>query len=310
MIVNGEEYLPLREAAARLGVPENTLRGQRWRGKIKTKKLRGSKHHLYCVGPAQKTEEKVKPRKSSSSVYKVVSLWDVHVPDADAFAFKAVLDFIKDYQPDHVVLGGDFLELESCSTHGGVANPLALTDEIKAGKKALSRIKDCAPNAAITYLEGNHERRLNRVVISSLPTFDGAIDIPSMLCLDDIDVEWVPYRQLWRPNINGIMGKLAYTHGEWATMHHANKHLQQYGCSVRYGHTHRPQSATRGYADGRVCIAIGSPCLRTLDVGWAGPHHGWLHGFGVDEFMPDGTFTSQNVIMSDRKFAWNGRIYG
>lgn len=309
MIFNGEEYLPLRQAAARLGVPENTLRGQRWRGKIKTRKVRGSQNYLYCVGPAA---ESIAPKKqkTKNSTYRVVSLWDVHVPDADAFALRAVLDFVKEYKPDHVVLGGDFLELESCSAHGGVANPLALMDEIKAGKKTLDRLQAAAPDAVITYLEGNHETRLSRAVISSLPTFDGALDVPSLLELRDRGIEWVPYRRLWRPMIGDVPGKLAYTHGEWATMHHAAKHLQQYGVSVRYGHTHKPQSATRGYADGRVCIALGSPCLRTLDPGWAGPHHGWLHGFGIDEFMPDGTFTAQNLVMVDRRFAWNGKIYG
>lgn len=253
--------------------------------------------------PAQKSQK-------SGASYRILSLWDVHVPEADAFALKAVIDFAKDHQPDHIVLGGDFLELESCSMHGGNANPRALVDEIKAGQKAIKRLMDACPNAKITYLEGNHETRLSRVVVSSIPAFDGALDVPSLLHLSDLGIEWVPYRKLWHPTINGVKGKLAYTHGEWATNYHASKHLQMYGVSVRYGHTHRPQTYCRGYADGSVAIAVGSPCLRTLDPSWAGPHNGWLHGFGWDEFMPDGTFTAQNVVMANRRFAFCGKVYG
>jgi len=108
----------------------------------------------------------------------------------------------------------------------------------------------------------------------------------------------------------GIKGKLFYTHGEWATMHHAAKHINAYGVSVRYGHTHKPQVFTRGYGDGRVCIAIGTGCLRTLSPSWAGPNNGWLHGFGWDEFWPDGRFTAKNIVMVDRSFCWDGKAYG
>lgn len=244
-------------------------------------------------------------------VYRIVSLWDVHVPDADAFAFKAALDFIRDVQPDHVVLGGDFLELASCSQHGGDPDPLFLDQEIAAGRKALDRIRDAAPCAKTTYLQGNHESRLERVIIAQLPTFHGAMSLPELLDLEGRGIEWVPYKRLWRPELpSGAKGKLHYTHGETAQKHHAAGHLDRYGVSVRYGHTHKFQCFTRGFADHRVCISIGSPCLRTLDPAWIGPHSGWTHGFGYDEFLPDGTFTAHNLVMANRRFSWCGKVYG
>jgi len=136
------------------------------------------------------------------------------------------------------------------------------------------------------------------------------LTLPNLLELDAIGCEWVPFRKLWSPTINGTPARLAYTHGEWANLHHAKKHLDAYGVSVRYGHTHRPQTTTRGYADGRVLMSLGSPCLRTLAPSWAGPHNGWLHGFGWDEFFADGKFTASNVVMADRAFAWRGKVYG
>ena len=318
------EWLPRNEAAKRLGVSPNTLKSRKHRNLIETKRDKNGR--LLFAVPKQSAitsdewdalrelmpqQEEVKHAPSKSgSTYRILSLFDVHVPDADAFAFKAVLDFARDKQPDHIVIGGDFLELESCSQHGGNPNPRALVDEIKAGRKALQRLRDACPDAALTYLEGNHETRLNRIVSASIPSFDGALTVPNLLELDTLGCEWIPFRKLWTPTIDGTPGKLSYTHGEWSSMHHAKKHLDAYGVSVRYGHTHRPQTTTRGFADGRVLMSIGSPCLRTLAPSWAGPHNGWLHGFGWDEFFADGRFTASNIVMADRCFAWRGKVYG
>ena len=320
------EWLKLGEAAKRLGISTMALKKRRQRHQINVKPIGDGGQFVYEV-PVETSDitpdewevlrELVTDKapahveaEQTGATYRILSLFDVHVPEADAFALKAVLDFAHDEQPDHIVLGGDFLELESCSMHGGNANPLALVDEIKAGRKAISRIREACPGAALTYLEGNHETRLNRVVAAALPSFDGALTLPNLLELDAIGCEWVPYRKLWNPTIDGKRARLAYTHGEFASLHHAKKHLDTYGVSVRYGHTHRPQTTTRGFADGRVLMALGSPCLRTLAPSWAGPHNGWLHGFGWDEFFSDGKFTASNVVMADRAFAWRGKVYG
>ena len=323
MTGGGTRWLPLKEAAEALGMSRDKLRSLRQRGRTEARKEGGQ--YLYAV-PGDETKPVIDadewgvlrellatpapPAREAQAIggtYRVLSLYDVHVPEADAFAFKAVLDFARDVQPEHIVIGGDFLELESCSQHGGVANPLALVDEIKAGRKALDRLREACPSAAFTYLEGNHETRLGRVVAAALPTFDGALDLPSLLRLPELDCAWVPYRKLWRPFPEA---QLAYTHGEWASLHHAKKHVEAYGVSVRYGHTHRPQTHTRSYGDGRILSGIGTGCLRTLDPDWIGPNHGWSHGFGFDEFTPDGAVTAHNIVIADRRFAWGGKGYG
>lgn len=241
-----------------------------------------------------------------------MSLWDVHVPDHDERALSAVLALIEDSKPDCVVIGGDFLELGSMSQHGGEPRPPSLAEDIDAGRRVLHRLRRAAgDDAEIHYLEGNHETRHTRKVIAYLPEMAGFNSIPEALGLQDLGIGWSDYRQFWRPELpSGARGRLHYTHGEWSNKHHANTHLDRYGVNVRYGHTHKPQVFTRGYADGVVRVAIGSPCLRTLDPGFAGPASGWCHGFGIDEFMPDGTFTFHNVVMTDRRFAVGGRTYG
>jgi len=159
------EWLPRHAAAKRLNVSPNTLKSRKNRGLIETKKDANGRL-LFAV---PKESAKVTPDEwealrelmpkaevadekpvSQGDTYTILSLFDVHVPDADAFAVRAILDFARDRQPNHIVLGGDFLELESCSQHGGNPSPLALVDEIKAGRKTLDRIREACPNAALT----------------------------------------------------------------------------------------------------------------------------------------------------------------
>lgn len=256
------------------------------------------------TGPSDKV---VDPQR----IYTVASLWDVHVPDHDEKALRAVFAWLEDNQPDCLVIGGDFMELASMSQHGGDPNPPSMNSELDAGRRILYRLRAILPDSKIVYLEGNHETRHERKVINRLPELFGVNTIPELLHLPQLGIHWLKYQEMWQPRLpSGNFGKLYYTHGKWALKHHANKHLDQYGVSTRYGHTHKPQTFTRGYADGAVRIGIGSPCLRTLDPDWAGKAAGWCHGFGVDLFMPDGTFTNHNVIMVNRRFAYAGKIYG
>ncbi len=253
----------------------------------------------------------VYPGPNVRDTYRVVSLWDVHVPEHDERAVAAVIDWIEANGADCVVIGGDFLELESMSQHGGHPRPASFREDIDAGTSVLHRLRRAAPDAKMVYLEGNHESRHTRKVINRLAELHGYNSIPEALGLQGLGIHWVPYKKMWRPTLaDGVKGKLRYTHGQWATKHHAAKHLDVYGSSVRFGHTHKPQVFTRGYVGGIVRVGIGSPCLRTLDPEWIGEASGWAHGFGIDEFMQDGSFTSQNVLMTDRRFAWAGKVYG
>ncbi|MEY4374058.1 MAG: hypothetical protein RL760_224, partial [Candidatus Eisenbacteria bacterium] len=163
---------------------------------------------------------------------------DIHIPDHDAFAVRAFLRWLSDARPDAVVLGGDVLELESCSGHGGNIHSAPLfTHEIECGNRFLDDLQAAAPSAEIHYLEGNHETRLKRKVDTHIPTLTGALSLPDLLRLSDRGISWLPYGKVLRLG----QSKLGFTHGVRHNDHHAKAHLAIYGSSVVYGHTHRPQ---------------------------------------------------------------------
>lgn len=308
-------WLSTEDACSTLHVAERTL--QRWaqEGKIHYKphpdrprsRLYLLEDKATAVAPPAPCPSG-QPMKATRSI---LGIWGVHVPDHDEKALSAVLQFIRDYQPDEILIGGDFLELESASRHGGVASLRSLLDEIKAGKKVIQTFRKAAPKAKFTYLEGNHEQRLSNVVVDSLPTFDGALSIPALLDFEKFDIEWMPYGKLYRPrHSSGALSKLHYVHGAWASKYHASKTTDVYGVCVRYGHVHTAQCYLRGRTDGGVYGAWATPCLRSLDVPWTQGPSCWVHGLSFDEIFDDGSFTANTIVMANRRFAWCGKIYG
>jgi predicted phosphodiesterase len=236
----------------------------------------------------------------------IVGIFDAHVPDHDPRLWSSWLDWCRDEKPAEVIIGGDFLELESCSEHGGVARPALFTEEIAAGKDALADIRRTNPTAKITYLEGNHETRLRRKVVNRLPDLDGAVTLPDQLELRKLGVSWHKYGDVVR------RGKLGFTHGWWTNDHHAAKHLRKAKCSIAYGHTHRPQMYSDADADGDVIAAFGMPCMRKLRPEWLdGQPVGWMQGFGVFYVHPDGRrFSPYMVLAFEGAFVWSGKGYG
>lgn len=235
----------------------------------------------------------------------IVHICDVHVPDHDRALWASFLQWCRDERPVEVIIGGDFLELESCSQHGGVARPSLLVEDVKAGKEALRELRAANPRARMTYLEGNHETRLRRKVVHGVPELDGALRLPELLGLARLHIDFRPYGEVIH------RGKLGFTHGWWTPDHHAAKHLREIGTSIAYGHTHRPQIYTRGAANGDVRGAFGMPCMRKLEAEWLdGRPSGWMQGFGVVYVRADGNFSPYMVLAVDGAFVWAGKQYG
>lgn len=237
----------------------------------------------------------------------IVGIFDAHVPDHDPRLWASWLDWCRDEKPGEIIIGGDFLELESCSKHGGVARPALLREEVEAGQEALAEIRRVNPRARLTYLEGNHETRLTRKVVGDAPTLEGSISLPAMLELKKLGVSWHKYGDVVK------RGKLGFTHGWWCNDHHAATHLRRAKCSLAYGHTHRPQMYIDGGADGSVLGAFGMPCMRKLDASWVnGAPTGWVQGFGVF-YMHEGNaglFSPYMVLAFEGAFVWGGKGYG
>jgi predicted phosphodiesterase len=234
-------------------------------------------------------------------------IFDVHVPDHDPTVWAAWLDWCRNNRPDVVVLGGDFMDVESMSSHGGNPDPPTLADEIRPAKACLREVRKANPDARIVYLEGNHETRFSRWIANNAKNLHGLVDLPALLGLEALGIEWLPEGKPLK------LGKLRFIHGFSTVDAHAKKHFHDYGMrSVTYGHTHRPQIYTSGDIDGSVRGAFGMPCACRLEAPYLkNKPSGWMQGFGVYYVRASGCFHVYQVLFSNGiAVCPAGRVYG
>lgn len=102
-----------------------------------------------------KTNKKVKENKKK----KVMIINDVHVP----YQHEGLLDEIKKHKDmDYLVIGGDLIDCESCSSFQMLERP-TLEEELVAAHEFIQEINKII-DAEIICIKGNHEERLEREI--------------------------------------------------------------------------------------------------------------------------------------------------
>lgn len=257
--------------------------------------------------------KKVKGAYNGRGIQRILVLSDVHVPEHDRKVWQTSLAIARDLRPHEVVLLGDFLEMASCSQHGG-AELEKLTEDFMAGRMALKEIREAVgSDCRITYLEGNHESRLTRFLMSKAPQLRDSLSFQVGLTLDQLDVDWISEAK--QPITRG---DLDLTHGhqdlrERPSKYHGGKMADVYGRpgrAVLYGHTHKPQVYTRPTVGGHA-TAVGLGCARSLAPGWLhGAQAGWVHQIALVYLTPAGRSHIYPITFTHGQTVLNGKLYG
>ena len=221
-------------------------------------------------------------------------------------AWKVAKRFIADVKPSGIVLGGDFLDMESLS--GWLENQRRLLEmrryskEMEIANRELDELQNSCPSSKVWYMEGNHEGWVERY-LDKHPNMEGTLDLRKDLSLESRKIDWIKE--------NGLLqiGKMFFLHGWVHNTYHAKAHLQLLGDNCMYGHVHKPQLFTQELrAHRRTHGAWSVGCLCDLN-----PHfmrnkpNSWQHGFGYVEFRPDGMFQAHliNIVEGSMTFAGN-----
>ena len=215
--------------------------------------------------------------------------------------------FVQDFKPDILIDGGDHLDLPYISSFN--KDKLLLLEK-KRLKKDFDALREelvalRATTDRMLFLEGNHEERLKRAV-EKQPMLEGTVDLVANIDFKSLDIEYYP--ALKQPvKVN----KLHVLHGTYTTEHHAKKHLMKYMGNVIYGHIHKFQTFSQGVPlndEEWGAWAIG--CLCDKSPAWlrGRPGH-WQNGFAVIYFDDRGYFNVYPVIMTKKKFIFEGKVY-
>jgi len=223
---------------------------------------------------------------------KTVVVHDVHCPFHSRPGVRKLLDTIKREKPGHVVLNGDIADLHALTTHR--RDPRwedQLDKELDSLDKFLADVREAAPKAEITYVQGNHERRWTHYVQGRAPALRLiGLSLPKYLELDTLGIRWVEdagRTKVWAPCGQGQRVRLL--HGDEFKGNskfpggHALKIANELGCNVHIGHTHKLGAMVTPIA-GRIRFGVEGGFLankKAPGLAYGGPAPKWVNAFSI-----------------------------
>lgn len=236
--------------------------------------------------------------------YKILVLPDIHVPYQNDEAIEAAIKLGEEFQPDEIVQLGDLLDCytlsrysRSATRHGNIA------DEIVQAKNLLNEIKTRTGAKRATFIEGNHEARIRKYIMDKCPDLAQlkALRVDHMLELADIGWDFIPEHKFYQVN------DVFFTHGEYANMHSAKKHIDEYRVTVIHGHTHRITSRYHRGLD-KTIVGVEMGFLASFDVGAEFVKKAnWQHGVGTVVMNGNDHWVNAHHIRNG-KVEYNGQI--
>ena len=252
----------------------------------------------------EKRRDDIKANTNHSQIF---VLSDIHIPFQDDDTLANVFDCIIDSQPQYIVLLGDILDCYSisrfCKRPDRIRN---LQHEIDVFYKLMRGLKKQIPNTEIHYVLGNHENRLEKLVLENPGLFGlKALEPQRLFRLDELGI----FYHKTKVKLNNFI----YYHGDavrkdasYSAKAEYIDHKMQDGVS---GHTHRlgsyyttyEQEPSGWFENGCLC-KIEPDYLNDPDKA------NWQQGFTiVDSF--DGINQATQILINNHKFAYNGKIY-
>lgn len=240
---------------------------------------------------------------------------DTHGSAIDEVASGAFISDLTKLDPAEIVLLGDHVDCGGFLAQNHVLGYVAQTDysyhdDIASGNDFLDKVQVAAPHADIHYIEGNHERRVERWCVTQVLSnkkdcemLRQAFAPEFLLHLKARGIRY--YRQ--SEHYDGIripgairLGKCYFWHGVSTAKHAASVNIEQFAGNVVYGHTHREDHfSLRPVATGD--IGAWSPgCLCKLQPLWCHTRPtNWTHGYAVQSVSPSGDFLHINIRIID-----------
>ena len=237
-------------------------------------------------------------------IERIVILPDVHLTTKIPKPYQLTKKFIKDYKPTEIILLGDFMEVSSLSGYDlskrRKIEGQRFEKEVALAEHELDILSDLCP--VVTYLEGNHEDRVERY-LDDHPELEGMVELPKRLKLAEKGITWHKTNKLIK------RGKLYFTHGVYYGKYFAKKTIDDYGCSIVIGHTHRFQVHTiypKMQKHPMVCFGLG--CLGDTEPAYQKTPAGHINQFAVCEIdSGTGLFNLYPITIIRNTFIYGGK---
>jgi hypothetical protein len=233
---------------------------------------------------------------------------DAHIPYEDKDAFDLMLKVARELEPEYLAIMGDFGDFFDVSDY--VKDPrhrVSFEDEIDAVNKRLDQLDELKVKYKF-FLEGNHETRLTRYILSRAPALVNAYNVAQAFELRRRAYKFIPYRSDVR------IGKLYLCHDAGhAGINAVKQTYDAYHHNVGFGHTHSLGQAYYGNAAGESHVCT--------NFGWLGDKkyidytarikaaRRYITGFGTGYMAENGHVFVQVHPIVDNRCVVNGKMY-
>jgi predicted phosphodiesterase len=248
---------------------------------------------------------KVFSKKERTKITAVMN--DIHIPYHDQRALAIALEYLRDIEPDTIILNGDIVDFYSVSRFQ--KDPMridTLQSELDETRAFLTLLRREHPRATIIYTKGNHEDRLERFLI------DRASALMSLRCLSLDDLLGLSENKVKFVDTSVQVGKLEVTHGTLARNIPGSSvrgHFERTHASVLIGHVHRLNVQQFRNLYGTHTL-IENGCLCGLQPEYAARMTNWQQGFSVIEHSPKtGDFEVHMRSIVDGAMSVGDRVY-
>ena len=218
-------------------------------------------------------------------------------------------------RPKHIVMLGDHVDCGGFLAQHHVLSYVAqveysFEEDVQAANVFLDQVQAAAAGAAIEYLEGNHERRVEQWICTATlkNPKDSAFlhrrfSIREVLAIQSRGIKL--YEQ--GKHYDGCSipatikrGPCYFTHGSRTSKNAAAQTLSDFGACVVFGHTHRIDQATTRKVNSSLLSAWNPGCLCSLRPLYGHTQvHEWGHGYGLQFVRGDEDFLHVNVPIID-----------
>lgn len=240
---------------------------------------------------------------------------DTHRPFHHRRAYNLMLNVLSDLSSklSEIVILGDYADYYSVTSHQKDPRlPQMLEREVEDVNDGLDELSGNFPKAKITYIQGNHEYRLERYLQERAPAIFGMVDNQTLFKIHQRpNFRWIPYGPAQCYRVAG--SKLFARHEPFGS---SSKTTAARGlCSIVFGHTHRMEESHIVGLDGKghVSFSVGWLGDKRKDqvFGYVKAHHQWQLGFGLVWVDPKTRyFYHEKILILDNLTCMvNGKVY-
>lgn len=262
--------------------------------------------------------------RASGDVVRVV-IPDTHGAKANHAAISAMLSDIATINPQEIILLGDHVDCGGHLAQHHVMGYVAETeysyeDDVSAANAFLDALRKAAPDAAIEYIEGNHERRVETWCITQTlrhtKDADGLRKLYApefRLLLKDRGIPYYRQGQFYDGlPVPGVIkrGKCYFFHGFSTAASATAATISKIAGNCVFGHTHRAQSDVQRKVHAGVIGSWNPGCLCELQPLWqhTSPTD-WTNGYAVQLATESGDFLHLNIPIIDGKSLFASLIH-